>query len=86
MRQWDNFGDKIDSKRNGWAGPHLDCVVSNVSNGATGKLRGVLFWPSCGANQPDLCLHVFPMGQLSILSHLYQFSPGLGVWGAWMGL
>ena len=83
MRQWDNFGDEIDSKRNGWAGPHLDCDVSNVSNGATGKLRGALFWPR-GANEPPMCAP----RQLSPLVICINFHPRLegGRLGAWMGL
>ena len=34
-KQGDIFGDKIDSKGNGWAGPRVDCDVSEVSNGVT---------------------------------------------------
>ena len=47
----DIFGDKIDSKRNGWAGPRVDCDVSEVSN-VRRENCGEPFFGRRGASQP----------------------------------
>ena len=85
----DIFGDKIDSNGKGWAGPRVDCDVSDVSNGPTGKLRGALFWPFVvPANlPPSPCPpDVFPATTFPSSSSVSIFTSRLEGGGVWGGL